>query len=187
MTKGETAKLVAVIAGSYPTRIRADQVENMIAAWAAMLADLDYTHAEKAVATLVQSGQHPPSVADVRARVVELTRGRVLTGGEAWGTVQRAMRREGAYRVPGVDFTFSNPTTARCVGIMDWQTLCLSEDQVADRARFIQLFDQLATEERREQAVPMLAQARGRSAVTAGGAIANVLRLVQPPKEPERG
>ncbi len=185
MNRGETAKIVGAIAASYPTRIRADQVEPMIATWTLMLADLDYSPVEKAVTSLVQGGQHPPSVADVRARVAELGRGRVLTGGEAWGTVQRAMRLEGAYRVPGVDFHIKHPVVAYCVNVMGWQTLCLSEDQTADRARFIQLFDALALEERREHAVPMLAQARGRTAVTAGSAVARVLQLVQP-KEPER-
>lgn len=169
MTKQEVSKLLAVLQAAYPgVRIAPERAESMVSAWSDLLSDLTYEQCNAALRHLLQTRTFMPSVAEIRAGVAQLTHGRVRSGGEAWGGVVRAMRQEGAYRTPGVEFSFSDPVTARCVMLMDWQYLCLSEATVADRARFIELYDQLARAFRDEVHSPALAQAREVAALRNG-------------------
>jgi hypothetical protein len=184
VTRPEAAKLVAVIIAACPaqgSKLDRERQLAMVDAFEALLGDLEYTHAAAAVRVLLQTRTWMPSVADIRATVVELERGPVRAGGDAWGGVLAAMKREGAYREPGTDFVFRDPVTMRCVQRLGWQELCLSENTIADRARFIQLYDELAQQARKEQASPMLAAAeeRRREVVAAGDAVARVLTLAK--------
>lgn len=163
MTKPEAAKLVSVIIASCPgqaSRLDRERVAAMIDTYALLLEDIEYEHASAALRVLLQTRTWMPSVADIRATVLELNRGPVKPGGEAWGSVLAAMHAQGAYRTPGTDFVFYDPVTARCVQALGWQELCLSENTTADRARFIELYDQLSSQAQRELQSPALAAAR---------------------------
>jgi hypothetical protein len=149
-----------VAATGQSARFDTKSLDAMVDAYAALLADLDYARCNAAVRVLLQSKNWIPAVADIRKVVLELERGPVRPSGEAWGEVLKAIGRYGAWRTPGVDFQFSDPEVARCVNALGWKVLCLSEDQTADRARFIELYGVVATQERREQQVPLLAMAR---------------------------
>jgi len=116
-----------------------------------MLADLDYPAANAAVERLLASAKWMPSVAEIRETTLALAVGEQKPGGEAWGAVVKAIAREGYMRTPGKDFVFPDPTTMRCVEIMGWSKLCNSENEVADRARFTELYDRLAVQQRRKQ------------------------------------
>lgn len=187
MNRQEAARIVAVIMHACPsqaTRIDRDRAAGMVDAYEALLADLSYEQCNAAVRILLQTKNWMPSVAEIRAAVVELERGPVRPGGEAWGQVKAAIGRYGSYRTPGTDFTFTDPVTARCVSALGWQTLCLSENEPADRARFIELYDRLAAQSHREALSPMLAAANEQKRIertggdSAGGAIARVISLL---------
>jgi hypothetical protein len=162
VTRQEAGKLVSVMiaATAQGSRLSRESVDDMINAYAALLADLDYARCNAAVRVLLQSKNWIPAVADIRKVVLELERGPVRPAGEAWGDALKAISRYGAYRVPGVDFQFSDPEVLRCVNALGWKELCLSENQVADRARFIELYGMVSAQERREQQAPLLAAAR---------------------------
>lgn len=163
MNRADAAKLVAVIVATTPSqshRLDARRLDEMVTAYASLLDDLTYEQCNAALRVLLQTRTWMPSVADIRSTVLEIQRGPQRAGGDAWGFVLQAVKREGFYRTPGVDFTFRDPIIARCVETMGWQELCLSENAVADRARFIELYDKLASNARREQQSPMLAGAR---------------------------
>lgn len=162
MDRKETAKIVTVMvaATAQGAKLDAKAVEAMVTAYSALLVDLDYARCNAAVRVLLQSQTWIPSVADIRRVVLELERGPVRPAGDAWGDVTAAIRRYGQRRTPGVDFEFDDPQVAHCVRSLGWSTLCLSEDQTADRARFIELYGAVASQERREQQVPMLGAAR---------------------------
>ena len=147
MSSSQVAKLVAVLLGAYPSA-RDNAGTSM--AYERMLADLDFVAASAAVEKLIASSRFMPSIAEIRETTLALTDGEVHPGGEAWGSVLRAIGSAGAYRVPGVDFEFSDPVTARCVQALGWTELCSSECQAADRARFIELYDTLSVQERRK-------------------------------------
>jgi hypothetical protein len=56
---------------------------------------------------------------------------------EAWGEVLRQIEISGYYREP----EFSSPLIEKIVNQFGWQNLCSSENQVADRARFLQAYE----------------------------------------------
>lgn len=173
MVREEAARLVAVMVAATAQGARLDgkAVVAMVDAYASLLADLPYARCDAAVRSLVQSQPFIPAVSEIRAAVLELERGPVRPGGEAWGSVKAAMRCEGSYKTPGLDFVFRDPVTARCVDALGWQEMCKSELEAPDRARFIELYDRLAKQERREAQVPLLAAAREARQVSAGSAI----------------
>lgn len=187
MNRQESARIVAVIMAACPAqaaRIDRGRADSMVDTYATLLEDLNYEQCNAAVRVLLQTKNWMPSVAEIRAAVLELTRGCVRPGGEAWGSVKHAVGRYGSYRTPGVDFTFSDPVTARCIAALGWQTVCLSENETADRARFIELYDRLAAQGHREALSPMLAAAAEHKRIERTGttetadAIRNVLALV---------
>jgi hypothetical protein len=150
MTKLEIKKLVAVLVASYPASKITDE---SVGVYERMLADLDYPAANAAVERLLATSKWLPTVAEIRESTLALTVGEIRAGGEAWGDVLRAMRRYGYVRTPGkeFDFDFDDPAVAETVKSMNWTELCSSGNVVADRARFIELYDQLAARSRRLQ------------------------------------
>lgn len=83
---------------------------------------------------------HIPS--SIRAAYQLVQRDSPLTlplAAEAWGEVVRQISRVGRDGQP----QFSHPLIERAVKALDWRELCNSENQVADRARFIQAYEQM--------------------------------------------
>lgn len=152
MTKSEAHRLVMGLCATYPSQVAKldkNQLRTMAAIYAKCLVDLEFTATAKAVERLAKSSRWMPTIADIRAEVGEVCHGQRRAGGEAWGDVLRAVGRHGHNRTPGVDFQFDDPLVADCVGHLGWTEICRSEIQAADRARFIELYDQLARGERK--------------------------------------
>lgn len=195
MTQAEAAKLVAVLMAAYPTNKATAQTSGI---YERMLADLDYPAANAAIERLLATAKWMPTVAEIRETTLTLAIGEQKPGGEAWGAVLKAIQAEGYMRKPGQDFVFSDPTTARCVQLMQWSKLCNSENETADRARFVELYDKLAIQERRQrlsESLPAMQRYRAIEATrteerriaaatstepadsSLGSAVSNVLRL----------
>jgi hypothetical protein len=176
MTRLEVAKLVAVLRAAYPTARGDDSTSS---AYETMLADLDHPTAYVAVERLIATSKFMPSVAEIREAYMDLMHGDRRAGGEAWGECLAAISRWGAYRSPGVDFTFRDPLVARVVAALGWTNLCGSENQVADRARFVELYDRLAVGARKSIATESLPGATRLRELQAadGGASGLVLQL----------
>lgn len=148
MTKTEVMKLVAVLCAAYPA---AKFTAEASSAYERSLADLDYPLANAAVEQIIGSSRWLPTVAEIRERALSLTSGEVRPGGEAWGSVLKAISRRGRGRVPGVDFEFRDPVVHDAVRALGWIQLCDSENATADRARFVELYDRLAVQHRRQK------------------------------------
>jgi hypothetical protein len=144
----EAKKLVAVLVAAFPTgKITAETV----GVYERMLGDLDYGAANAAIERLLATSKWLPTVAEIREAGLTLNRGEMRPGGDAWGEVLRAISRYGYMRTPGIDFEFTDPIVAECVRALTWRELCDSENQVADRARFVELYDRLAATRRRSE------------------------------------
>jgi len=169
VTREETARLVAVMvaATAQGSRLDGKAVVAMIDAYSSLLDDLPYDRCNAAVRVLLQSKPFIPAVAEIRAAVTELEVGPVRPGGDAWGDAVAAMKSKGSRQTPGIDFRFSDPVVARCVDQLGWRELCQSTMQTADRARFVELYDQLAGHQRREANVPALSSGRAQHELTA--------------------
>lgn len=179
MNELECAKVSAIVASSYPGAAFSD--ENA-AAYERQLADLEYPLVVAALDLLTKTSRFLPTVAEIRDAALDIAAGERRTGAEAWADVVKAIRHVGHYRNP----RFADPIVADCVSSLGWRNLCLEgSNDSADRARFIELYDNLSRRERRaRQAAPALAApaARGhlppaRSArpELAEGAIGSVL------------
>lgn len=82
-----------------------------------------------------------PSVGEIRGAVSVIRQASANVPGPyaAWREVCRAIVEIGSYGSP----VFSSPLIERTVENIGWRNLCLSENQVADRARFVQAYEQL--------------------------------------------
>lgn len=163
MNKQETAKILAVIDVLFKSaRTQPVDVALQIEVWTEMLGDLEYRSVDLAIRSMAGTSTWAPSIAEIREAVLELEEGPVRAGGEGWRDFLDAVGRYGSYRVP----VFSDPVVSRVVQSLGWKELCLSENQVADRARFIELYDKLACDERRLKQSPLLAAAKEQRALT---------------------
>jgi hypothetical protein len=149
VTKAEAAKLVAVLIAAYPSAKLGPDTAGI---YERMLVDIDYAEANAAVERLLATSKWPPTIAEIREAALALNAGEIKPGGEAWGRVLRAICRHGRNRTPGVHFDLDGDTVALdVVRALNWRELCDSDNPSADRARFIELYDQLAATARRRQ------------------------------------
>lgn len=156
MNPSESAKLVAMVLGAFPNAIPRDpeMARKTAEVYKRMLLDLDFEVAERAVARLIATSKFMPTIAEIRSASIDVQRGARRLGGEAWGDVNAEVRRVGRYGSP----EFTDPLTAEAVRQLGWLNLCDSTNDVADRARFVELYDGLAARARQDQvAGPALA------------------------------
>ena len=62
-----------------------------------------------------------------------------VSAGEAWGIVKSTIIGIGSYGMPN----FGNELIDETVKIMGWRNLCMSENDVADRAHFMKIYDNI--------------------------------------------
>lgn len=156
MTDVESQKLVAMLFALFPGqthRLTPDLARQTAAAYRRMLADLDYGSATAALERVAATSEFFPTVAAIRAAVVSVNDGDVRQGAAGWGDVLSAVSRWGINRTPGADFHFDDPIVQKCVNDFGWQNICNSENQVADRARFIDHYDRIAKDNRTSRVV----------------------------------
>lgn len=129
MTRGEVARLVAVMRAAWATRSPIG--EDTVAVYCADLLDLDHGRALEAVEALRKTSEWFPTIAAIRARAV---RDRVALPApeEAWGIVRRAIGRIGMYRVP----EFDCDEVHDAVAAIGWKSICTDDNEAATRARF---------------------------------------------------
>jgi len=133
-------KIMGVLHAAYPNYVFAD---NTILVYCEMLADLDPYLLEQAAKAHLVTGKFFPTIAELRERVANLVERACSTPGaaEAWGEVTEKMRIYGNTLYGGSVPEFSSPIVTRVVGYFGWNDLCLSENSVADRARFLQAYE----------------------------------------------
>ena len=147
MTRAETAKILAVLAASYP-KFEVDDVKVQV--WYEMLGDLEYSVVNIAIKKLIMQNTFPPAIAEVRKAVTELMNPEQVTSSEAWGEVTRAIRNYGYYREEEALASMS-PITAQLVRYMGWREICMSEDIGVIRGQFLRMYEQIATREQEKQ------------------------------------
>ena len=98
-----------------------------------------------------------PSIGEIRGAVSSLRRAAMNTHDSysAWQEVLQQIAAVGSYGTP----SFSSPLIARTVRNLGWRNLCLSENQTADRARFVDAYEQLLERASREDM--LLPEVRG--------------------------
>lgn len=142
----------AAIKAAYPNaNIMPDAYS--IKLWFRLLGDLDYEVVEGALLEHISTSVFPPSVAEIRQKCAQRLNPIVTDWGEAWGEVQRAIRKYGSYREEEALESLSG-LTAVAVRRMGFKNLCMSENTVADRAHFQRIYEGMVKEEQNSLQLP---------------------------------
>ena len=130
-------KILRLLAMAFPARELGEDAVNL---YLATLADIPDEILEAATLDVISKNTFFPAVSELRAAAANLATGldHFQTAAEAWGEVCRLILRWGRDREPQ---EWSNPITAKTVAALGWRNLCLSTNQVADRARFIETYN----------------------------------------------
>jgi len=163
----QIAKLLSIMAAALPSfRLPSGpegdaRLAEMIHAYHMLLGDLDTDLLTKAALHVVSAQTFFPSAGELRRAYFSLAEQAegVPMAPEAWGEVKRLFRRGfSRYRVPTVE-DVSHPRIYQALqAIGGWRMLCESDNDAADRARFIQAYETYT--ERERETVRMLPQVR---------------------------
>jgi hypothetical protein len=153
MTGNEFKSILAVLTATYKNFVVTDETKAKI--WYEMLGDIDYNVLKLAVQKHVAETEFPPTIASLRKAASSITNPEIemLNAGAAWEEVKDAIRKFGMNRE--VDALNSmSLLTKSAVKAMTWRELCLSENQMADRAHFLKIFDAYKDREKKEALMP---------------------------------
>jgi len=189
-TRDDIGKLIMVLAASFPNfkpgysaQERKARLGEMVQAYTAILGDLDADRLAQAAYHLASTNTWFPTASELRKAYFSLGEraSGVPTADEAWAEVKSLFHRGYSHYRPPTPETVSHPRVWKALqGIGGWRALCQSENDAADRARFIQAYE---THTRRDQELshmlPGVRQAieelagRYRHALASGGDVRN--------------
>ena len=152
MNKKEFATLVAALRTYYPRETILPNQQAMDL-WYMELKDIPGEVAMMALREHVSMSKWSPAISDLRELSAKIQGGEAPDWGEAWQKTQNAIRRMGMYREQEALESLDEITRAT-VERLGFQNLCLSENVVADRARFKDIFEQLTERKKRDSRLP---------------------------------
>ncbi len=145
MTKGEVAKLLAIVAVIWPRQFKIpddkEELDILVSAWHLMLGDVPFEVAQGALVS--KPATWPPSPIEVRdadSRVVtHAVHGQPPTVGEAWHELEMAVRRHGSWSEP----SWSHELVASAVSQLGYKAFCMSNtsDVTTWRAQFRDIYN----------------------------------------------
>lgn len=139
MTRADAAELVAILDAAYPKKAP----PATLLFFEGQLMKLEREPGFAAIEAHVLRSRFFPTLAEL----VEAASPAPGIALEQWGAVCEAIQRVGVYRPPP---PFGDPVTRHCVEVMGWKLLCKSPNDAADRARFCELYGQVASRDRLE-------------------------------------
>ena len=161
VSKQEFATLVLAMQAMYGDEFIG--TEEAMDVWFALLHDLDYQILSKALQKYMLTNKFKPTVAELREIYANLICPVVSDWSEGWEMVSKAIGQYGMYRTEEAMESFDE-VTREAVKRLGFQNICLSENIVADRARFAEIY----------QAI----QWRKRMAVNIGSALPDLQEVV---------
>lgn len=139
----ELTKLIGGMATAYPnTQIE----EATIKTYVSLLKDLPLEVIDRAIQQATSESEFFPTVARIRSKALAMMQPERISALEAWGIVKIAMSQVGFYHSP----KFNDPLIEKAVNCIGWQTLCSSENEIADRAHFTKVYETLVRREDEE-------------------------------------
>lgn len=154
MTRQEFWQFAAAIR-TYYSRENILPNEQAMELWYRQLQDIPFPVAEAILAKWVATNKWSPSIADIRDGVAEIQNGGPAPDwGEAWDQAMNAIRRFGSYDVDGALASLP-PLTRETVRRLGYKSLCWSENQVADRANFRQVYEILSKRKVETDKIPL--------------------------------
>lgn len=154
MTRQEFWQFAAAIR-TYYSRENILPNEQAMELWFRQLQDIPFPVAEAILSKWVATNKWSPSIADIRDGVAEIQNGGPAPDwGEAWDQAMTAIRRFGSYDEDGALASLP-PLTRETVRRLGYKSLCWSENQVADRANFRQVYEILSKRKVETDKIPL--------------------------------
>lgn len=178
-TNEEVAGVLGTLMLAYPTwgESLGSKIDGTLEVYRRALMDIDGKLLESAALQHIGSSKWFPAISELREAALSIVTHGDESAEEAWGEVKHAIRVYGSYRDP----VFQNVRIAQAVKIMGWLNLCMSENEVADRAHFFKVYQSLQNRDRHENiALPEVRQTIERIAES------KRLRSIGGPAEPAR-
>lgn len=150
MNKNEFVKIADAIRTYYP-RDNVMPNKQAMALWYEELKDLPYEVVVMSLRKHVNTSKWSPTIADLRRGASTITT-ESTDWGKGWDECQRAIRKFGFYREKEAMESMSE-LTRQTVKRLGWQSLCMSENQMADRANFRDVFNQVQSHENESQSL----------------------------------
>lgn len=120
--------------------------------WYRELQDIPYELAELVLRKWVATNKWSPSIAEIRDTAATITSGEDLTWGESWERVLTAVRRFGSYNIPEA-LESLDPITRKCVDCIGFREICLTEEIMATRAQYRQIFETISKREQENRRI----------------------------------
>lgn len=152
MTMAEFAKIAKAVKAYYP-RETVMPTEESVLLWYDALKDIDYEAMSIGLKKWVMTNKFAPQVSELRETVASVATPRYLGWEEAWGTVIEAIRGYGFYQQEKA-LASLDEVTRKAVKIMRFTDLCMSENPMADRAQFRQIYENLVEREKQDAQIP---------------------------------
>lgn len=149
MKQSEVIKLIGLCSINYKNFPESGKIEALTELWTRMLSDVSFDIAQIAIEKYISESVFPPTIADIRQRIADITVFPEKTAIEAWGEVTKAIREYGSYNEIKAMDSFMG-ITRKVVEAIGFKTLCISENEMADRAHFLKVYDNLAERERKD-------------------------------------
>lgn len=158
MKRSEIIQLITLCSANYRNWPEDGKESAVVELWETMLEDVEFTHGKLAVQKHMSESVYPPTVADIRSKISDISAPQGLTAMEAWGSVIKSIQQYGSYREKEAIESL-DPLVQKVVRLLGFRNLCMSENEMADRAHFTKAYDSIVNRDRTESLMP----ARGRA------------------------
>ena len=145
VSKQEFATLVLAMQAMYGEEFIG--TEETMDVWFALLHDLDYQILSKALQKHMLTNKFKPTVAELREIYADLICPAISDWSEGWEQVSKAIGHYGMYRTEEAMESFDE-VTKEAVKRLGFQNICLSENIVADRTRFAEIYQAIQQRKR---------------------------------------
>lgn len=146
MTKEEWAKLVLSIKDLYPAE-KILNTDHAIQLWYEMLKDIDYQDLAKGLWKYALENKFPPTISDLRGQSVAIKFGEFSSWEDEWHRVCKTIQNYGYMREQ--EAIASLPEMTRTiVKRLGYQYLCSSENPMADRANFRDIYNNMVNKQK---------------------------------------
>ena len=144
-------KCIGVLEASYDKfNITSNKDKLMI--WYEMLGDRAEVDFMLGVKKYIATNEFPPTIAGINKAIASNQTSKAPDGLQAWAELQTAIRKWGMYHEDKALDSLS-PETRAVVQALGFTNLCTSENQMADRAHFIKLYESRAGSNREREIV----------------------------------
>lgn len=145
------SKCIQVLEASYDKfNITSDKNKLMI--WYEMLGDRTEMDLMLGVKKYIATNEFAPTIAGINKAIASNQTSKAPDGLQAWAELQTAIRKWGMYHEDKALESLS-PETRAVVQALGFTNLCTSENQMADRAHFIKLYESRAGSNREREIV----------------------------------